>query len=57
MYIGITSFRVYVGVSTNPNLASFSFNASYVNSYTGNMPNISPMINVASLSGILSFLW
>ena len=47
-----TSFRVYVGVSTNPNLASFSFNASYVNSYTGNMPNISPMINVASLSGV-----
>lgn len=47
-----TSFRVYAGVGTNPNLASFSFNASYTNAYTGNMPNIVPMINVSSLNGV-----
>lgn len=47
-----TSYTVYVGISNNPNLTSFSFNASYVNSFTGNMPNITPMINVSSLSGV-----
>lgn len=47
-----TTFKVYAGVSNNPNLTSFSFNSSYVNSFTGNMPYITPMINVSSLSGV-----
>lgn len=47
-----TSYTVYVGISNNPNLNNFSFNTSYVNSFTGNMPSMIPMINVTSLSGV-----